>query len=305
MWRWTIVSVALLALLLSSCQQAAQKAVEQTTGVKTEQNGQAVTISNKEGTAVTFSSETPAELKDFPVPDGFTSDSSGSVASGEDKLMVAAWKGKSDYQTVSAFYKQAMAEKGWKSDFTMDTDTGGMQNWNKGDLSATITFDKPKDKDEMSISVLMGKGKPKTPTPEATDAEEPTETPEATPTEGPTETPAPPGAGDPSSLAAELKGIPVPSGFTLEKGSAIRMESDGKFQGATAAWYGVMSIKEASAFYKSQMTGKGWKEMMAMETDEGATLAYTSANDEKLSLAISISQKDAGTEISWVLTQGQ
>jgi len=307
MWRWLMVSVALLALLLSGCAQAAQKAVEQTTGVKTDQKGDAVTITSKEGTAVTFTSNMPEELKDFPVPDGFKFDSSGSMSSGEDKLAAANWKGKSDYKTVSDYYKKAMADKGYKEDFTVDTDTGGMRNYSKGDISLTVTFDREKGQDEMTISVLLGKSK-RTPTPPPTKEAEATDTPEipeATPTAGPTETPEPPAAADASSLAPELKDVPVPSGFTLLKDGTMRIAQGGSFKSATARYLGKASVKEAGQFYKSAMAGKGWDETQFMEIEDGVVGAYTSAQDKTLSLMISVSKGDAGTEVTMVLTKNE
>jgi hypothetical protein len=307
MFRWGVVAVVLVALLLSGCGQVAQKAVEQTTGVKTDQKGESVTITSKEGTAVSITANktVPDELKDFPVPSGYTLDSSGTMSSGDDKLIVASWKGKSDYKAVADFYKKAMADKGWKNDFTMDADTGGMQNWSKGDYGVTITYDKPKDKDESSISILMGKGK-KTPTPAKAEATDTPESEAAAPTPAKaeaTDTPAPPKAGDASSIAPELKDVPVPSGFTLVEGSAIRMEEGGKFKGATANWFGKTSIKDVAQFYKGQMTGKGWKEALVMEQDDSSMLSYTSAKDENLTLTIGVTKTDAGTEVTWIMGQ--
>ncbi|MDA8187675.1 MAG: hypothetical protein M0T85_06005 [Dehalococcoidales bacterium] len=159
MLRIAIVSLAIIALLVTGCGQVAQKAVEQATGVQVNQKGDSVTVKGKDGQSVQFSSQMPDELKDFPVPQGFKLDSSGSMSSGGDKLSVASWKGNGTVQDVAQFYKKNLTEKGWKEESSFNSQDGGLLNYSKGEQSATITIDK-KDSG-IEISLLLGKSNKK------------------------------------------------------------------------------------------------------------------------------------------------
>ena len=155
MLRSAIAALIIAALSVTGCAQVAQKAVEQATGVQVDQKGETVTLKGKDGEAVTLSSQTPEELKNFPVPQSFKLDSSGSMSSGGDKLSVATWKGKGTVQEVAQFYKKALSDKGWKEDLSFDSQDGAQLSYSNGTESATITINK-QDSD-IEISVLLGK----------------------------------------------------------------------------------------------------------------------------------------------------
>lgn len=157
MFRLVIISFLIVAFLLTGCAQAAQKAVEQATGVQVDQKGENVTIKNKDGEQMTFSSNVPDELKNFPVPPGFSVDASGagSMSTGADKVSVATWKGKGSVDDVVAFYKKTMADQGYKEDFAMTAGDGGTLSYSKGESGAMITIGKQGG--DITIGVLLGK----------------------------------------------------------------------------------------------------------------------------------------------------
>lgn len=319
--RVAVVALAVLAVLLSGCQQAAQKAVEQATGVQTSQKGDTVTVKGKEGETVVISSQVPEEFKSFPVPQGFKLDSSGTMTQGGDKLSVASWKGNSTFQAVQEFYQKAMPGQGWKEEASFATDTGGMLSYSKGDQNGlTITYGK--EGDDITITAMLGKSTAKpsgsgttsgssasgsAAKPAGSDASsgakptaaagrpEPTPKPEATPT------PEAPKTTDASALPAELKDVPVPSAFAIVKDSVMRQAEGGQFKAAEARWFGKTSLKETAAFYAKTMPGKGWNEDSSEGGEDSAsflyTNLYTNAKDSDLTLEIEVEKVEAGTEI--------
>lgn len=311
MFRVVVIALAIVALLLSGCQQAAQKAVEQTTGVKVDNKNESVTLTGKDGEKVTISSEVPEELKDFPFPSGFKLDSSGSMSSGDDKLSVASWKGKSTIKDASDFYKKTMPEKGWKETSSFMSGDGGLLNYDKGDLSVSVTFSQ--EKEEVNISVLLAKSK-KTPTAAAGSrstggSTSSTATPSsssdssggratATPKAEATSTPAGPVLTDSSTLPQELKDFPIPSGFSVIKNSASRAAYGGKVSEVRAAWFGKSSLKAVVDFFKQSLPSKGWQEDYIEDGENNTYLSYNNGKEEnRISLTIMVEKQDAGTEI--------
>ncbi|MCL4535488.1 MAG: hypothetical protein M1370_10070 [Bacteroidetes bacterium] len=159
MFRVAIVSLVILALLLTGCAQAAQKAVEQATGVQVDQKGENVTIKGKDGEQLTVSSNVPDELKNFPVPPGFTAqkDGAGTLSTGGAKTSVASWKGKGKVEDTVAFYKKTLTDQGYKEEMSMTAGDGGVLSYTKGDSSVSITISK-KDGDNIELAVLIGSG---------------------------------------------------------------------------------------------------------------------------------------------------
>lgn len=303
-------ALALLSLIVVGCasngaqttpqatQPASQSASQQATPTQSQQSGGKVTIPGSNGTSVTIDSSVPDDLKTFPVPQGFTSQGMGSMTSGGDKLSTGSWTGTGQVQTVVDFYKSSLPGQGWKEEGTILTDSGGFINYSKpGGLGLTVTVSKD-DSGKITIAVLYGKSSA-TPTPQAqaTEAADATETPEATSAPEATSTPAAPAKGDSSLIPAELKDIPVPSGFYLVKDSAIRLASGGQFTLATAEFFGTTSVKDVGAFYKSSLTAKGWN----IDTEVGGEDTYVLAcknSDGSLSLEVSVSTADAGTQVA-------
>ena len=302
MLRGAGIVLLTFAVLLSGCAQAAQKAVEQATGVQTSQKGDTVTVKGKDGESVVVSSTTLEEFKSFPVPEGFKLESSGSVSSKGEKLSVATWKGKGSLPEVDKFYQKTMPGQGWTEESVFTTDTGSMLSFNKGDINVVITTSKQDD--VVDIAVMLGKSaqQPAAATPKQTTGSssamatptpakpEPTQKPEATPT------PAGPTLTDASALPAELKDLPVPSGFSLVKDSAVRMAAGGKFQTAVAKWFGKTSVKEVGQFYQKALPGKGWTEEQFAEGEDNIGGSYRNEK-AKMMLVLLVEKTDAGTEI--------
>lgn len=153
--RRVIVALIVLALLLTGCQQATQKAVEQATGVQVNQKGDNVTVKGQDGQSVTISSQVPDALKGFPAPQGFTIGEGGSMtgdkASGN--LAVASWQGKGSVKDVSDFYKQALVAQGWTQALAQDMGDAAQLQYTKGQDQAVVTINS--ENDEVTIQVMM------------------------------------------------------------------------------------------------------------------------------------------------------
>ncbi|HLB11483.1 MAG TPA: hypothetical protein VJO15_00840 [Dehalococcoidia bacterium] len=154
MLRTGLVALGLVALLLSACAPAAEKAVEQIAGVtveKTGQKGESVTIKGKEGQSVTISGEAPDELKGFQVPQGFALESSGSVSSGGEKVVTGSWKGKGEVKAVAEFYKKSMAGQGWKEEFSFEAGDGAQGAYTKDGQKMIINVAKAEGDIELTV----------------------------------------------------------------------------------------------------------------------------------------------------------
>ena len=289
-----------MAVLVGGCAQAAQKAVEQTTGTSINQSGDTVTVKGKDGEQLTISSTIPDELKTFPVPSGFTSDSASSMTSGGDKLSVGTWTGKATLADVGTFYKQTAATQGWEVTMTFGDNTSGqMQATGSDNMGYVITYS-AKDGGVVEVSVMASKTKA-TPT-VATAAATPTTQaaakvaataarPQATPTTSAPETTSN------ATLPNELKDIPLPSGFALEQDGSFRIENGNKI-GATGTFYGTGDMAQIQAFYEQQMVAKGWTQEMAINIGEQVTMQYSKkTNNQTLGIGISVVTKDPGLEI--------
>ncbi len=302
-----ITALALLSLV-AGCASAAQKAAEQAAGVQVNQNGNQVTVKGNDGNSLTVDSSIPAELKDFPVPQGFKSDGGGTLSSDGGAMSAVSWKGTGQIQTVIDFYKNTLPGKGWKEESTVVSSDGGMLNYSRPDgYGLTVTVSADSSSKEITIGVLGGKSS-KTPTPEPTATVEEavaTETPEAKSAPQATSTPAAPQTTDASAIPAELKAVPLPSGFALIKDSANRMAVGGQFAMAMGEFFGTASVKDAAAFYTSNLPAKGWNVDMETGGEGESTFVATSKSDAKLHLAVNISTDDAGTKIYLQLTKEQ
>lgn len=69
-----------------------------------------------------------------------------------------------------------------------------------------------------------------------------------------TAVPTAPPAGAAASVPAELRDIPLPSGFAVVKDSAHRSPASGKFEEASATFYGKLGVQEVKDFYKKTLT---------------------------------------------------
>ena len=101
---------------------------------------------------------------------------------------------------------------------------------------------------------------------------------EATPTpEGPELT-------DASAVPQELRTVPVPSGFSVVKGSTLRSTSGGQFERARATYYGKMSIEDTAAFYTESLA-KDWNPEGESVSDDDAHFEFINKEDETESLS--------------------
>ena len=123
----SVVALAVvLAITLQGCQMIAQKAVEQATGVKVDQNGKSVTITGKNGES--------ASVGTGKLPEGWPADVpvyAGTITMGNkmDQGGKAAYlvtiETPDTPKTVVDWYQQQLADKGWTKKERNDASAGG------------------------------------------------------------------------------------------------------------------------------------------------------------------------------------
>ncbi len=317
--RVKILLLAALALVLSGCQQVADKAVEQATGIKVDQKGESVTIKGKDGEVVTFSAKLPDELKDFPVPQGFdhAEGSFGAMsAKKSERVATAVWRGKTAVETVVQFYKKGIADKGWKEESTFSTGDGFQGYYSKADAEAVVTV--IKEGEITSINVIVGKGikknepntalsssAPGSGSADSKPANQPaisSSTPVTSLKPGQTTQLTSPQTSDAASIPQELKSIPVPSGFKVVKDSVNRLAEGGVFKVGTVMYYGTSNLKQVVDFYTNSMSSD-WTSELEGVMEEEAFFEFVNKKDATLRLAIGVAKAEAGTEITIMLTK--
>lgn len=318
MLRSLIIVVICAAISLTGCAQAAQKAVEQATGVQTSQqgdtvtikgkdgesvtiqgkDGDTVTIQGKDGESVTISSQLPQELKDFPVPEGFKLDSGGSMASGAEKVLVATWSGTGTHQSVTAFYQKTLPGKGWQEESSFTSKDGSLLTYRRGDQDG-VTITTSQEGDKLTISVMMGQG---TRMPGAAPGSAKSQSGGGTSGSSGEAKTGPARTSFSSELPAELKDLPVPGGFAVAEDGAMRAAEGDTFTMATANLKGKLSVKEVGDFYKKELTAKGWTQTQFIEADDDAMGMFANEK-EKLDLVVQITKTDDGTEVNLMLTK--
>ncbi|MDP2400392.1 MAG: hypothetical protein Q8M66_00290, partial [Actinomycetota bacterium] len=101
-----LLALAFTAVLTVGCQSIAEKVVEETTGVKVEDDGEKVTITGEDGKKMQLSGaegSLPEDWpSDMPVYDGATIDSSAAIRSGEVTNFSAALSTKDAFADVFA-----------------------------------------------------------------------------------------------------------------------------------------------------------------------------------------------------------
>jgi len=137
-----IVTMLVVAFSVVGCQQVAEKAteaaIEKSTGVEVDQEGDEVTIKGEDGTEITASS-------DGQLPDGFPTDIpvyEGQITSSlkADKGWSVTIEAADDVETVFTWYKQELEASGWKIVSEMKVTDGGVLVAEKGDQSVQVTL---------------------------------------------------------------------------------------------------------------------------------------------------------------------
>ncbi|MBI3979065.1 MAG: hypothetical protein HY331_12850 [Chloroflexi bacterium] len=295
--RVAIISAIIGVLWLLGCSSPAPAV---------DKKGESVSIKGPEGQQAVVSKQLPPEFAGWPAPQGFAPGGSVSVSARGQQGAAASWVGKGTTAAVVDFYKRTLTQQGWKEEFAMDSGTGSQLGFSKGEESALIIADKQGD--DVTVSVILSKsGRPAAAVPTAPGAAavptvaRPTAPAAAAPTAA-TPTPEPPALADASALPAEMKDLPVPAGFAVEKGTTQRLTTGTTFQGATATWVGKGTVKDVAAFYRQALPAKGWQEQAFLESEENATLAFDSS-DGSLHLGIIINKDDDGTRAMVSLTK--
>ncbi len=124
--RIVVIAAFLLAVVAAAgCRQAAQKAVEEATGVKVEDGGTSVVVETEEGKATIESGKKLPEgfPASFPVYEGEI-ESAGSFSQGESQVYNVIVTTDDDIDQVKAFYLKELPSKGWKIGMTADVGTG-------------------------------------------------------------------------------------------------------------------------------------------------------------------------------------
>jgi hypothetical protein len=285
--------IIMISSLLSGCGFVAQQVVEQTTGAKIDQSGQTMSIKGKDGEAVVLGATIPDELKGFPVAAGFTPQAGASFSGGGDKGITGVWKGKGDIAQIAAFFKKELTSQGWTEDLAMDSPAAIIRQYLKGDDGAMLTIGKEDKTDSVTVSIILSKVKGKTPSGGQTPAA--SSKPGAAVPSGPPTT-------DVSNLPAELRDIPMPTGFSPIKDTISRQASGGKFTAAAANWYGKGKVQAIVEFFQKNLPPKGWEEEESNIYEDSGFIRMVSAA-KKQALDLTITVMDDGMEIMMALEQ--
>ena len=118
---------AMLALGTLGCQRAAERVVEEATGVRVDEDGDSVTVQTDEGEA-TFSGSDASLPDDWPsdvpvYPDAEI-ETSTSMRIDETVQLAVTWKTSDDVTTVYEWYRDELPAAGWEvtGDFSMEQD---------------------------------------------------------------------------------------------------------------------------------------------------------------------------------------
>ncbi|MBE0476399.1 MAG: hypothetical protein IBX62_04785 [Coriobacteriia bacterium] len=165
--RILVLSLATLLVLSSAgCaklgEKAAEKAVEKATGVKVEQDGDAVTYTGKDGESVSYSAggglpkDFPAG---FPVYDGEIGDSS-TIEVGEARQFTFWIRTADDHAKVVEWYKAELAKTDWTLDSSFDGESDGTRNTafnlRRGtDENGAVYVTREADSGRTDVSVLL------------------------------------------------------------------------------------------------------------------------------------------------------
>jgi hypothetical protein len=120
--------LATLTLGAAGCQSVTEKAVEEATGVKVDEDEDSVTIESEDGDgeSVTISGEEGSVPEDFPddVPlYDATVVGSSSYESGENVNYSVTLETKDSVEDVAAFYEEELESEGWEIEGTFNTAT--------------------------------------------------------------------------------------------------------------------------------------------------------------------------------------
>lgn len=148
------------AVAAVGCRQAAEKAVEEATGVKVEEDGGSVTVQTEQGEATVQSGKGLPEgfPSSVPVYDGEI-ETAGSVTQDDAQVYNVVVVTEDSIDQVKKFYQEKLPTKGWKITATMDMGTGADRSVTIGaetaDLAMTVTVSARSDG---QTEVMIGVG---------------------------------------------------------------------------------------------------------------------------------------------------
>jgi hypothetical protein len=155
----SLVFIALLAFSLAGCGFIAQKAVEQTTGVKVDQNGKSVTVTGKNGEKASVSSQ------EGKLPDGLPTDvpvyagtikASQTMSTEKGTNYIFSVETGDNITTIMAWYKKQLTDKGWTISSTVagGTDSGMVQAKKGANNNIVATIGKDSSSGKTQIAVI-------------------------------------------------------------------------------------------------------------------------------------------------------
>ncbi|MBD0381435.1 hypothetical protein [Paenibacillus sedimenti] len=133
--RFGVLSILLLATtgMASGCgvsekvaERTAEKLIEQSTGVKVDKEGEAITVTSKDGQQLQISGEAKKLPDGFPLPSHPDAKIESSMTSTENgaKSFIVALTSSKPIKDLAAFYEKALQDKGIKPERTDLNDEG-------------------------------------------------------------------------------------------------------------------------------------------------------------------------------------
>lgn len=165
----TLSRIALASVLalwfivaLTGCQRAAERVVEQSTGVSVDQDGDQITITGPEGeewTGGTGGALPQGWPDDHPVYEPSEIEASTSFSTGEGTQQSVTLSTGDPFETVFDWYKSEAAAQGWAIEseglLEMDGVSSGYLYLGKGDIESSISINQDGD-DDVVVTMVVG-----------------------------------------------------------------------------------------------------------------------------------------------------
>ena len=136
---------AMLAVGTLGCQRAAERVVEESAGVRIDDDGDTVTIQTEEGEATISGSDVsmPDDWpSDVPIYPGGELESSTSMRMGDSVQMAVTWTTSDDVTTVYEWYRNELPAAGWEVTGDFSVEQSGQRTANisssKGSSDANV-----------------------------------------------------------------------------------------------------------------------------------------------------------------------
>jgi hypothetical protein len=153
-----VLVVTALVLALTGCAQLAQQAIEKSTGVSVDKNGNKVTVTGPNGQQTTVQggkNELPADLpSSIPIYNGATVKASATIAAEKTTNYTISLETSDDVATVASWYKTELTGKGWTMKTVAAVAQAAVLTGTNGASKIEVTIGKVSGGDQTAIVIV-------------------------------------------------------------------------------------------------------------------------------------------------------